>query len=366
MQLSRSELLERFKLSETTLVQLEALPDSPLMDGAAQQVVRGRIMYEVDENLDAFLRAGVCHYLNTGGAPFPSWRAILALMISEIDSRGRIYSAVRTARGRGVLLADVAMQAMQCLWTSFMQRAPAESVPYLSGRSNDASAPATKHLLNILGVADLLDDPERAVSKIEWLLSPELRVLTDGLFAAGAEIALVKQYLSKAYRFDVTDDSLREYRRYFFDTTICAPGAITRYLKDIDIPLYQRCVSNALHGGVGSVLSDLQLNPLIDMRTAITQTLRKKQVLLTAAPSRITGLRQQTEAVRDVTDIYAKFEAIDRANIAQQSEMSDDDAMLEVLKLQHNQQTNEQQLSITDLPKDVRDGFVTGPLKAKS
>jgi len=360
MPLSRSELAAKYALSEQTLVQLEELDDSPLIDGSNQKTVRGRIVYEVTPELDRWLRVGRTQFTQFRGRLMPCQRAIFSALIAEADVT-RAYSSLRE---RGVIPPFMNANLIGVYWQELLRLAPPECLPFLTGQQQEPDD-LSRLMMQQLGILDAFEDPERLAEKFYWLNTPDLRVLTDAFLAVQSDTQTLKKYLSDAHRFDVTDASIREYRRYFFDIAVCGMEGAAAFADLAASPQYRSVVGNALRDGtLGSVVSELKLSSLIDHRISLEAALTRSRAFVATNPSKSAGVQAQVGAFKAMQDLYYTVHTLEHAK--DKDEGTSDAAMMEILKLKHNQTVNENQLSINDIPKEARDAIVTGPVKARS
>lgn len=360
MQLSRSDISSKYKLPEKTLAALEELEDSLLMSPELQTVVRGRVVYTITPELDLLLKVGGAHYTMLKGKLLPCHRALLFHMIVEPD----FAVACASLRDRAIVFHRVPGTALAYYWRNFLASVPAECLPFLTGKVSEPT-PADTVLLTVLGLTEVMADPYKVLDKFSWLNTPETRVLTDAFLAAQADVATIRKYLSEAYRFDVTEDAIREYRTYFFDLSVCGIEGATAHANVCTFPSYRSTVCNALrNSSVGDVVNELRVSALIDKKISIESSLRQSRVYMTTNPSRETGRALQHAAFKAGQDVYYIMNTIDRT--AAESESSQSDAMMELLKLKHDPDVNTQQLSVQDLPKEARDAFVSGPIKSNA
>lgn len=360
MQLSRSDISSKYKLPEKTLAALEELEDSLLMSPELQTVIRGRVFYTITPELDLFLKVGQAHYTMLREKLLPCHRALLFHMIVEPD----FNVACASLRDRAIVFHKVPDRALAFYWRNFLSHVQPECLPYITGKVPEPT-PADTVLLHVLGLTEAMADPYKVMDKFSWLSTPETRVLTDAFLAAQADVATIRKYLSEAYRFDVTEDAIREYRRYFFDLTVSGTGGAITHAQVCTIPSYRSTVCNALkNSSVGDVVNELKLSALIDKKISIESSLRQSRAYMTTNPSRETGRSLQHAAFKAGQDVYYIMNTIDRT--AAEAESGQGDAMMELLKLKHDPEINTQQLSVQELPKEARDAFVSGPIKTSN
>lgn len=359
MLLSRADLADRYKLAEATLVHLEELDGSPLSDAANRKVSRGRIVYEVTDQVDVWLRVGRASFPQFRGRLMPCQRAIMLALITEADPG----KALKALKDRGILPAAFRPGLIGAYWQELLWLAPPECQAFLTGQQQDPD-PVSALLLQQAGIREAFDDPELLADKFYWLNTPELRVLTDAFLTVQADVSVLRKYLADAHRFDVADDDIRVYRRYFFDMTVCGTKGAAAFADMSSNGQYRSVVGNAARDGtLGDVVSELKLSSLIDHRISMEAALAKSRVFIAANPSRPAGVSAQVYAIKAMQDVYYTVNMLEHN---MDTDTHDDAAIMEILKLKHNQEVNAQQLSLTDLPKEARDAFNTGPIKARS
>ena len=358
-QLSRTEIAEKYRLPEATIAALEDLPDSLLMRGELQRVVRGRITYMINEDMDRLLRAASVHYTRLPHA-MPCHRALLFHFVSEAN----IPNACRILRDRGIVPLKLTDKQVNACWSEFLRLLPKECHPYFTGKV-DKPTPLDQAVLDMLGLTELMNNPYIVADKFSWLSSSDSRVLTDAFLAAGADAATVRAYLADAYRFDVTEDGVREYKRCFFDLGITTQARAYDFTQAHDHPQYRSCVGNAVRGGkLSDVINTLQLSALVDIKRSAENSLAPARAYMGLNPSRDVGIVARRTVVKNYVELYYLMNTLEKAASAEAA--ANDEDILELLKLEHNATINNKQMSMKDLPKDVRDGVVTGPIKARS
>ena len=340
--ISENEILERYKLQETTLthvVNLGLMPESSRR--------RGRVVYPLDAQAKLTLEAAKFYFTELSNEItrlLPFQRAFIVLAISEGPE-----VAFRTLDRRGMCDGYVWKDAER-RWKAFIRNLPKSSLAFMTG-ATDKIDPLSARIMEILQIQDAFETPD--ILKIPDIYENlELVADLDGLLLAKAPHDVSAAAIQVLHHIELSVATVDAYTHYYFDHHMLTSREFVEHANRYPATsLYRKMLVEALHA---DDYSDFVIKAKLPIRLEQNAELalalsRCRNDINIKVCGKITA-QKQTSALNTALKI---LDHLGNTDVADEMSHDGDD----MLRLRHDVTTNQKQMTMEDIPARDLDQF---------
>ena len=343
--MSENEILERYRLQENTLTHVV---DLGLMPESTQR--RGRVVYPHDAQAKLTLTAAQLYFTELSNSitrVLPFQRAFICMAISEGPEL-----AYRTLDRRG--LCDVyKWEELERRWEIFVKKLPQASQKFMLGKT-DTVDPLSNRIMEVLGVLEAFETPD-LLKMPDIYENLELVADLDGLLVAKAPHDVAAAAIQVLHHTELSVASVNNYVHYYCDHQLLTAQEFIEHANRFQATsLYHRTLVEALNA---KDYSDFVIKAKLPIRLEHNSELalalsRCRNDINIKVCGKITA-QKQTHALNTALKILDHLGSTD---IDEERTPDGDD----MLRLRHDAITNQQQLTMEDIPARDLDKFATG------